>query len=278
MDRESVSEHTPELVLERDGENCWLCGSGIAIQISHQIDPAAIRPFAQFRANETIPAFVSSPSHVDNLFPLCSNCRTGYDLTFPDWVLVPDTETLNKYINHEKQNYEERYQRYLLSPSPFPISPRTLPPLDRNKIFYHPLFTTEESAKFYLNGDTNWPKRWLGEPTTTIHWAARHDLFDSTPIRPISLGNGRQWQTGVPDIFRKLIEELTRLWARQATVEVTIAYIFSKKLIVFVILFSTLEFLPVVSCIPFFMISFLIRWALRAWDLICTSGNWRRYY
>lgn len=67
-------------------------------------------------------------------------------------------------------------------------------------------------------GETRWPLRWLGEPTTVIHRAAHRGLFDSTLIRLIqpSLGLGnQQLETGVPEVFRKLVIKLIGLWARQ---------------------------------------------------------------
>ena len=225
MDTTEISEHTRELVFERNGiENCWLCGTASnasTIQISHQIDAAAIHSFSQFQANGTIPASVTSPSHVDNLFPLCPNCHAGYNLTFPDWVMIPDTETLSKYIDYEKSDYKER--SLISQKSHSIIPPRSLPLLNRNKIFYHPLIITEKFSENYVrwskhgNTLTHWPKHWLGEPTTTIHRAARRGLFESTPIQAMSLGkHGKpEWQTGVPVIFQKLVGELIRLWARQ---------------------------------------------------------------
>lgn len=216
-----VSEAIREKVFERDGHNCWLCGNESPIQISHQIDAAATHPFSRFRANGTIPASVTSPNHIDNLFPLCANCHIGYDHTFPDWVLVPDEKTLQKYIDYEKRDYQKRYIASLNSPE---TPPRSLPLLDRSKIFYHPLLTTEKSPyvhlQWYLKGETRWPLRWLGEPTTVIHRAALRGLFDSTPIQPIQpirptcLGN-QHLETGIPEAFKKLIMKLIMLWARQ---------------------------------------------------------------
>jgi hypothetical protein len=82
--------------------------------IVHQIpadDGYGGTAFSHFQADKTIPSLDKSvtSSHPDNLFALCANCREGYDAAFPDWVLIPDEETLHKYIDHEKNDYEQRY-------------------------------------------------------------------------------------------------------------------------------------------------------------------------
>ena len=131
---------------------------------------------------------------------LCVYCHEGYDAAFSDWVLIPDKETLRTYIDHEKNDYE---QRYLVSKKSCSVPPRCLPFIVRNKILYHPLIITQPTVvRNYLRGDTHWPKRWLGEPTTVIHRAVCHGLFNSNPIQPLRLGRGRMWQIGVPEIFR----------------------------------------------------------------------------
>ena len=165
----------------------------------------------------TIPYSVDDHFHCDNLFPLCYECYWGYDRRFPEWLLIPDKETIQKFIDHEKMDYENRY---LVSQTSHP-PPRSLPFIDRTKILYHPLMITQNTQIYYgicHSGDptnSSWPKNWRGEPTLTIHRAACCGLFDSSPIRPISLGRNRKWQTGVPEIFRVLVGELINLWARQ---------------------------------------------------------------
>ena len=197
MDTESVPENICEQVFERDGHRCWLCYHESTLHIAHQIDAAAFHPFYQFRANGlgTIPSSITNLAHPDNLFPFCANCHEGYDAAFPDWVLIPDKNTLQKYIDHEN-NYQ---QRYLISQkSPSSVPPRSLPNIDRSEILYHPLIITQITTKCYLSGDKNWPRHWLGEPTTTIHRAAHRGLFNSTSIHPMRLGHAsgkgaRQW-------------------------------------------------------------------------------------
>lgn len=79
---------------------------------------------------------------------------------FPNWILVPHEETIRKYIEHEKQDYEKR------SLASRHVS-RSLPEIDRRQVLYHPLITT------YTNGNYKnyfgltrsfkpWPKPWLG--------------------------------------------------------------------------------------------------------------------
>ena len=218
---ESVSDTTREHVFERDGHACWLCKHETTLHIAHQIDAAASRRFSVFQDNGTIPSKVTDPSHIDNLFPLCPNCHGGYDAVFPEWILIPDTETLQKYIDHEKIDYEERLF-VSQNPSIGSVPLRSLPFINRHDVLYHPLIISQKYQDF-LGSDRRhppqWPKRWLGEPTTTIHRAARRGLFESTPTQLIQLPGrcgrpGRAWQTGVPEIFWVLVGELIRLWAR----------------------------------------------------------------
>ena len=206
---ETVNKITCELVYRRDGKKCWLCNIHSPIRIVHQINDseAAFPSFYMYKKNGTIPSFVDNPSHPDNLVPLCYNCHAGFDITFPDWILIPDEATLRKYIEHEMMDYEERL---LVSQTSRP-PPRSLPLLNRSEILYHPLIITQAFTNYSRGA---WPKGWMGEPTTAIHRAARHGLFESTPVRPISLGR-RKWQTGVPEVFQLLVGELIRLWARK---------------------------------------------------------------
>lgn len=104
--------------------------------------------------------------------------------------------------------------------SPSSVPPRTLPWI-QSSVLYHPLIITQR-AKDYLHADTHWPKHCLGEPTTVIHRAASHGLFNATSIQPIRVGHGkgaRECQIGVPDIFRLLVGELITLWARHPLVK-----------------------------------------------------------
>lgn len=220
MNTVSISDDTCERVYERDGYKCWLCDSpgGTTLEVAHHIDAAAEFPFAMFRDNGTIPHSINKTSHFDNIFPLCAHCHIGYGLrlTFPKWIIVPDEETIRKYIDHEKSDYEDRCLISKTLASRCPIPPRTLPLIDRSKVLYYPLFITQNPSftkKILRLTSSNWPKSWLGEPTTTIHRAACRGLWESTPVKPITLGR-RNWQSGVPQIFQVLIGELINLWGR----------------------------------------------------------------
>ena len=217
----SVTESTRKDVFERDGRQCWLCNRDIlGLHVAHHIDASEFHSFSRFQENGTIPSVVTDPSHCDNLFPLCPHCHVAYSATFPQWVLIPDEETLQTYINHEKNDYEQRHSM-VSSDSSDSVPPRSLPPIDRTKILYHPLIITHQYKSLLANrfNSLQWPKHWPGEPTTVIHRAARRGLFESTPVQPFRfpgkrLGCGRGWQTGVPENFQILVGELIRLWAR----------------------------------------------------------------
>ena len=227
-DLESVSDCTREQVFGRDGRKCWLCEETVEknLDIAHQIGAADEEAFSIFKDNGTLP--VTDPSHSDNLFPLCTSCHRMYDAGgFPAWILVPDVTTLKKYIKHEKENYDYRSQLISVSPGSPTCTPdrdfkfsRTLPILDRSKILYHPLIISPSLPLDWFK-HSQWPKVWLGEPTTVIHRVARRGLLESTPIQPISLGKapGRGWQRGVPIMFQILIGQLIRLWARPTPVK-----------------------------------------------------------
>ena len=215
-----------EEVFKRDGRKCWLCNSeNDNLHIAHQIN--ADDQFPLYHINSTIPSSIFETSHPDNLFPLCDTCHKGYDAGWSDWLIVPDKETLQKYIDHEKNDFEQR-ERYLLSQksrssSSLSVPPRSLPLLNRNKILYHPLLLNEQAAKKYVRQDTHWPKHWLGEPTLIIHRSMYRSIFLDTAItttsgrgvRPLRLASGAMWQIGVPDIFTTLVTELMMLWRRQ---------------------------------------------------------------
>ena len=210
----TIPEDICERVYERDGYKCWFCCSDDELRVVHHIDPFANNQFSMFLQEGTIPHSVDNPFHPDNLFLLCRDCYFGYDHRFPEWLLIPDKETIQKFIDHEKMDYENRY---LVSQTSHP-PPRSLPFIDRTKILYHPLMITHDELHCYNSiCDERWPKNWRGEPTVIIHRAARCGLFHSSPIRPISfqMGRYRKWQTGVPEIFRVLVGELINLWARQ---------------------------------------------------------------
>ena len=187
---DDISEQLSEKVFERDGRKWWLCNSEVdLVHIMRQIDD--LTAFSRFRENATIPFLTANPSHPENLFPFCVYCHEGYDAAFSDWVLIPDSkETLRTYIDHEKNDYEQRYLVSQKSCSVRRPEQNSLPSSDHNP--------ANSSKKLF----THWPKRWLGEPTTIIHRAVCHGLFNSNPIQPLRLGRGRMWQIGVPDILR----------------------------------------------------------------------------
>jgi hypothetical protein len=213
FDDEDITESIRDAVFDRDGESCWLCGDETTgVNISHQIHAAAFRhPFSSFKANGTIG--IPDLSHPDNLIPLCGSCHIAYDMPFPEWIMVPDADTLRQFIDHELNDYERRQ-----SPQAGSLQGqgRTLPDIDRKKVLYHPVVlydkfnTTKKIA-------TDRPIHWQGDPTTVIHRSAWHGLLDSNPIQPIHLGMGatsRTFHRGIQPIFPSLIGKLIRLWAR----------------------------------------------------------------
>lgn len=220
---ESVSELTRQKVFERDGERCWMCESKIRkiLNIAHQIPAVEVEAFKNFKSDGTLPATLTNLSHADNLFPLCSNCHNLYDIgAFPDWIMMPDIATIEKYITHEKQNYDSRLLLATQSTTSESNLRRTLPIINRTKVLYHPAIISPNlplnTFKF-----SRWPKNWLGEPTTVIHRVARRGLLESSPVQPIFVGRGNLkvgWQRGVPTAFQLLIGELFRLWARPTPV------------------------------------------------------------
>ena len=215
-DDDSIDDSIRAKVFERDGHVCWLCNHKYALVVAHQIDAAAFEHFFEFKKNGTIPPTVSDLDHPDNLISLCANCRFGYDASFPDWLLIPDEETLQKYIDHEIFDYEVRKSLPVTAHKPPPI--RSLPSIDRSTILYHPLIIMKDHTAFTTH-HPQWPKRWMGEPTTVIHRAARRGILESTPTTsfdlPGSLPGRRTWHTGVPEGFQVLVGKLIRLWARK---------------------------------------------------------------
>jgi hypothetical protein len=163
MDDEDVTDSTRDKVFKRDGKVCWLCGDPSPIvNIAHQIHTAASEhPFPLFKANGTIT--IPDLSHPDNLFPLCPSCHAGYDSTFPEWIMIPDTDTLHQYLEHEKKDFDHRQLSEV-------SLPRTLPSIDRTKVIYHPSIL---STQFYLQRlgiGSELPKHWPGLPPSSIEW------------------------------------------------------------------------------------------------------------
>ena len=206
-DSEDVTEGTRDEVFHRDGQACWLCGDNTTtVNIAHQIHATAAKhPFLSFQENGTIS--LPNLSHSDNLIPLCPTCHTAYDLAYPEWIMVPDTDTLNHYIEHEENDYNHRKKD---------SHPRTLPSIDKTKIKYHPMILHPDFNLGRIRSSCKWPKQWLGEPTTVIHRVAWHGLLCSNPIRQLKGPSRRQFNSGVLPIYQILLGNLMRLWARPA--------------------------------------------------------------
>lgn len=211
-DDEDITDTIRDAVFERDGDDCWLCGEVSHIHIAHQIAASAFRhPFPLFKANGTID--IPDLSHPDNLIPLCPTCYVGYDSSFPDWIMVPDADTLRHYINYEKEDYERRQGSQGPGSLQGALQGRTLPSIDRTKVLYYPMILRDDFRLRRIEVD--WPKHWQGDPTTVIHRSAWHGILDSNPIRPIGLGfGGRIFNRGIDPLYPGLIRELMRLWSR----------------------------------------------------------------
>lgn len=118
--------------------------------------------------------------------------------------------TLNRYLEHEEKDYNHRLHVSLSSQNSLP---RTLPSIDRMKVSYHPAIL---STQYRFGPEAlQWPKHWLGEPTTVIHRAAWRGLLHSNPIEPVRLGD-RNFQRGIDPILQRKIVDFIRLWARAA--------------------------------------------------------------
>jgi hypothetical protein len=116
-------EKLPGRIRQRD-KMCWLCEGNPGLDISHQINIAENEAFVDFRPMEH---FQSTLTHLMQTIYSRFAQMTKF---FPDWILIPDESTLEKYIQHEDENYDYRCN---LVPHWRESLQRTLPIIDRTQ-------------------------------------------------------------------------------------------------------------------------------------------------
>ena len=151
-------------------------------------------------------------NHADNLITLCGNCHAAYDSEYPAWIMVPTTNILNRYIQHERDNYEYRVAAAAVGQ----IVPRSLPGIDKNNVAYHrfvldPVWGVGHPINQHV-------KNWAGEPTAVIFKALRGLAQPCTPITRSRMDGTGEVRIEMGESIRTKNMTLVRLWSRPAPV------------------------------------------------------------
>lgn len=150
--------------------------------------------------------------HPDNLIILCGVCHPSYDSDHPYWVMVPDSATLSRYIQHERADYNSRARAARRGI----YQDRTLPVVDRTLIRYHPcildpLMVPGLSATVRI---AEWPKMWLGDPIAALIKAAA-GLCQPSKRFTATHATMENITLGVPPTLKRKSCQLLDLWCRK---------------------------------------------------------------
>ena len=121
--------------------------------------------------------------------------------------MVPTFETLNRYVTHERRQYQERVRAAARGV----LLHRTLPVVDKAGVLYHHF--TMDPVFGAGNPVQPWVKTWGGEPTTVI---LKCILGIAQPCvqETFNIPGGQQAVVGVDEQIRSKVMELVRLWSR----------------------------------------------------------------
>lgn len=154
-----------------------------------------------------LPASLTHLDHEDNLITLCGNCRTLYNTPVPHWVMIPDHDTLDKYIAHERADFESRCTAAEQGIS----QPRTLPTIDRQSVRYYP-FIMNRSMQLPGNVQiSDWPMPWLGDPIAALVKGVGGMFQPFTEMTTVH-ETGEDLQLGAQDDLRERVVELLDNW------------------------------------------------------------------
>ncbi|KAF8460087.1 hypothetical protein BDZ91DRAFT_799151 [Kalaharituber pfeilii] len=206
----TVSSSTRNFVVQREGERCWLCGGGPAgiLQAAHQLWESREEWFQEYKENNIVPDRLSSLAHPENLIALCPSCHVGYDTDESFWLMIPTVDTLDRYIQHERNDYLRRHRAGNRGVS----EPRTLPDVDTGAVKYQPYILLPAFAELNFLAPSTWPKLWPGEPTTAI-LKAKRGLFQPCKPQRVHTRANEDLTTGVPPEIRIKVCRLVCLWS-----------------------------------------------------------------
>ncbi|KAF8453074.1 hypothetical protein BDZ91DRAFT_809119 [Kalaharituber pfeilii] len=216
----SISFATPPqttraFVLERDGNCCWLCGVGgdvlAILECAYHISAARIeRVVPIFQIHGRHSPSLTHLAHANNLITLCSVCHAAYDSQLPYWCMVPTEATLERYIEHEQEDYDARVQ----AAEQGIRQPRSLPALGAEPVQYQALVMHPPFGRVRGLSSSQWPKLWYGEPTAVIIKAVGA-LLQPCQREVIATGPGKELLVGVPTSIDSDVCELVAVWSRQ---------------------------------------------------------------
>ena len=148
-------------------------------------------------------------AHEDNLIALCPTCHAAYNAEYPYWIMVPTIATLNRYVQHERQDYQNR----AAAAAQGEVIPRTLPDIVKEEVEYHRFLFSPGWASSHCRHPHAGVKTWGGEPTTAVFKAIRA-LAQPCEVVTCSVGRGSSVQVGVMESVRSKVMELVRAWSQ----------------------------------------------------------------
>lgn len=169
------------------------------------------------RENGTVFRSLTHLAHHRNLISLCPNCHEAYNASPIMWCMPPEDEVLERFISHERQDYQER--QAIAASSGLSPPRQTLesdPSFDVTTITYRIYFFNKEFRRslcpmYYMQPEQ---RRWQGDPTAAIHKAFQ-GAFAPCRVKEIDIPIlGTRALIGKPERTKHLLSELSVLWSR----------------------------------------------------------------
>ena len=167
------------------------------------------RQFELYRQMNIIPGNIVSLRHPANLILLCGVCHPAFDHSPPYWIMLPTTQTIQRFINHECQDYSARARAGRRGI----FQPRSLPQVDCNSIRYQVYILNRRFAENGLLETISAPRPWLGHPVPAIIKGSEGVITPSQRVT-VRSGLGQNIDIGVPNLVRNKIVQLMNIWDR----------------------------------------------------------------
>ena len=161
------------------------------------------RQFELYCQMRIIPGHIVSLSCLVNLILLCGRCHPAFDHSLPYWIMLPTTQTIQQFINHECQNYSARARAGRRGIS----LPCFLPQVDCRAIRYQIYILNRRFAENGLLETISAPRQWLGHPVPAIIKGGEGVITPSQRV-VVHSALGRNIDIGVPNVDRSRIVQL----------------------------------------------------------------------